>query len=310
MKAGSNFKPSKFMPFPWSDMQIQQFDALPTIAVLHRPIRVTYRKDKDGKPTFDPQQQDKLMPTQQRQTAFKTGFDAALKEIPGGKPARVFYDAGGAATGANVIPLSLAVHDALPDLEFGKPDEFYDISERIGNTGAASPFVQWALASMASFQKKDAGVTVNLRQKEEATITVITPSPDKRQHPMGHPINFNLAPQDGSPAVPVTPPAAATQPHVSTIAPAPMPVARTAASRTVALGARLSSGDECTQSGMWQCNPPDARAGNVHFIPAGRTFPVVRVVRELGAWQKLRGETEQTNAPATWTLVSYEIPNA
>ena len=48
--AKPGFKPSKYLPEAWTAEQIDQFDALPTIAVLHRPIRVSYRQNKDGKP--------------------------------------------------------------------------------------------------------------------------------------------------------------------------------------------------------------------------------------------------------------------
>jgi hypothetical protein len=246
---GSAFKASKFLPFPWSDMQIQQFDALPTIAVLHRPIHVTYRNDKDGKPTFDPKQKARLMSPRQKKEAFQAGFDTALHEIPGNRPARVLYDTGGGASNKNVVPLSLAVENIHPEFDLFDPHEGYEINLRIGNTGAASPFVQWALASMATFQKKDASITVNLRQQEEATITVVTPSTDTQQHPMGHPFNFNLAPQDGGPAVPVAPPVP-VKPHASNSA-APPP------SRTIPLGLSLHTGDTCPITGVWQCDPPD-----------------------------------------------------
>lgn len=61
------FKPSRFLPAPWTAEQLSQFDQLPTIAVLHRPVRVTYRKDKHGKPTFDPAQKASLMHEQEQQ---------------------------------------------------------------------------------------------------------------------------------------------------------------------------------------------------------------------------------------------------
>ena len=153
---------------------------MPTIAVLHRPIRVTYRKNKDGKPTFDAKQQAHLMQAQEQQAAFKIGFDAALQEIPGGRPARVFYDTGGGPTNHHMVPMTVAAHLSLPALDLFKPAEGIDLSIRIGNTGAASPFVQWALASMAANKNKDASITVNLRQGEEATITVVTPRADPR----------------------------------------------------------------------------------------------------------------------------------
>ena len=171
------FKPSRFLPKPWTAEQLSQFDRLPTIAVVHRPVRVTYRKDKQGKPTFDPAQKASLMHEQEQQAAFKVGLDAALREIPGGKPARMFYDTAGPATGRHVVPLTVAAYHSLPGFDLFKPEQGYDIYARLGNTGAASPFVQWALAAIAGYQKKDASMTVNLRQSDEATITVVTPSP-------------------------------------------------------------------------------------------------------------------------------------
>jgi hypothetical protein len=171
------FKPSRFLPKPWTAEQLSQFDQLPTIAVLHRPVRVTYRKDKHGKPTFDPAQKASLMHEQEQQADFKLGLDAALREISGGKPARVFYDTAGPATGHHVVPFTVAAYHSLPGFDLFKPEQGYDISARLGNTGAASPFVQWALAAIAGYQKKDTSMTMNLRQNDEATITVVTPSP-------------------------------------------------------------------------------------------------------------------------------------
>ena len=171
------FKPSRFLPKPWTAAQISQFEMLPTIAVLHRPVRVTYRKDKQGKPTFDPAQTASVMHEKEQQAAFKAGLDAALREVPGGKPARVFYDTAGPATGRHVVPFTVAAYQSMPGFDLFKPEQGYDIYARIGNTGAASPFVQWALAAIAGFQKHDTSMTMNLRQNDEATITVVTPSP-------------------------------------------------------------------------------------------------------------------------------------
>jgi hypothetical protein len=282
--AKPGFKPSKYLPEAWTAEQIDQFDALPTIAVLHRPIRVSYRQDKDGKPTFDPPEKVKLMSPKKREASFKEGFDTALQEIPGGHPARVFYDAGGPSNGRHVVPLAFAVNASLPDFDLFNPEEGVDIPIRIGDTGAASPFVQWALASMASYQKQDASITVNLRQSEEATITVVTPSEKK----------------------PPPKPAKVAAPAKV----APPKAVRPAAPRNVALGARLSSGDECNQSGMWKCDPPDAEAGAIHFLSAGRTLPKVTVARSLTKLQKIRRHPSSEKIAANWTLVSYDTPTA
>jgi len=42
---------------------------------------------------------------------------------------------------------------------------------------------------------------------------------------MGNPIDFNMAPDDGSPAVPVAPPTVAKPEYTSAIAPAPVAAA-------------------------------------------------------------------------------------
>lgn len=188
------FKPSKFIRKPWTAEQLSQFDMLPTIAVLHRPVRVTYRKDKHGNPTFDPAQKASLMHEQEQQAAFKLGLDAALREVPGGNPARVFYDTAGAATGRHVVPFTVAAYHSLPGFDLFKPEQGYDISARLGNTGAASPFVQWALAAIAGYQKKDISMTLNLRQSDEATITVVTPSPPSGVRNNVKAFDFRLAP--------------------------------------------------------------------------------------------------------------------
>ena len=297
------FKPSKFVPEVWTHEQFQQFDRLPTIAVLHRPIRISYRKDRDGSPTFDPGKQVKLMSARQMEDAFKIGFDAALQAIPGGEPARVFYDTAGPVTGANVIPLAQAVTASLPDFALFKPETGIDIYARIGNTGAASPFVQWALAIIAAFHEQDASLTANLRQEEEATITVVTPSTDKRPYTLANPIDLHLSPsqlvytQPVSISMPVGVPSV-QQPDQ----PASVP--------TLAIGARHLSGEECRQSGMWRCDPPHHEHGDTHYIRAWSTFPQVHVARKLNAMQKLRGEAQHQKVTAHWILVSYETPKS
>jgi len=279
--ARSGFKPTKYLPEAWTAEQIDEFDRLKTIAIIHRPIQVDYLKEKDAPATADTEQKIRLIAPQLRLPVFKEAFDMALQAIPEGKPTRIFYDTGGGETGGNITPLFSAALASLPESDLNDPNEGVDISQRIGNTGACSPFVMWALAAMTSYENRASGITVNLRRREGAMITAITPSVKK---------------QDIERIKPTIP---TSLNDVRSLQPA-----------MKALGTRQSSGDECTQSGMWQCSPADAKAGNLHFIPAGRIFPLVRVTRELGAWQKLRGEPHQVNVPATWTLVSYDKPTA
>ena len=201
MRNPASFQASKYLPQAWTAEQLAVYDRLPTIATVHRPQRVSYWKDKDGKPTFDSKQKVKTMSASEQQAAVLAALKTSLTY---GKPARIFYDAGSAATGKHIVPFSMALQQSLPDFDLFDAKLSFNIHRRLGETGAASPFLQWVIAATASYRQKGVSFTVNLRQADEATITVITPSDDKRKHPMGDPISFQLAPEDGSPAQPNT----------------------------------------------------------------------------------------------------------
>jgi hypothetical protein len=284
--AKPGFNPSKYLPQAWTAEQLDQFDALPTIAAVHRPIRVCYREKQDGKTSINGRQQVRIVPLQMRHAAFKEGVDTALQSIPGGKPSRVFFDTGDCETGGHIAPLSLAAHDSLPSLELTDPEVAIDFSRRIGNTGACSPVVMWALAALTAFKKEEASIAVHLRQREEATITVVTPIEKRPQ------------------AEPIRPAAPAPTP----VKVAPPKAVRPPAPRNVVLGARLRSGDECTQTGMWRCAPADMNAGDTHFLLAGRTLPDVSVAKKTGMWQKIFRAQTWGKVAAEWTLVSYDEP--
>lgn len=189
------FQPSEFVPKAWLDWQIKQFDALPTIGILNRPVTVSYMKDKDGKPTLDPQAKASLMSDVEKQLAFQAGWKAAMAVLPEGKKqARVFYDHGEPGNGRALVPLSLALHLLDPNFDLFDPKQGYNIHRRLGETGAASPFLMWANGLVGAWRNKSASVAVNLRDPNQATITVISPSNDTRRHPAGDPIDFGLAP--------------------------------------------------------------------------------------------------------------------
>lgn len=282
----AGFKPGKFVAEPWSVEQIRHFDSLPTLAILHRPIRIGFCRDSEGKIAYSAGDNGVAMKTPERQATFKEAFDDALKLIPGGKPARIFYDAGRTDPSSHLVSLSLAANASLPEIDLHRSPDGIDICRRIGDTGATSPFVQWALAALESSMSRSASMTLNLRQRDEATITAILPAPPRKEK---------------------APPAKA-QPKLETPAIIPIPQ-QIDLTRTVAIGAKLYTGAECTQSGTWRCDPPDAQAGATHYIQAGRKLPPVRIPRNLTVWQKARGESELELVSATYTLVSYEAPN-
>lgn len=277
----TNFVSSKFIPAPWTYSQFQMVDALPTIAQIHRPVRVSYRKLKTDAAASPNARASDRMYAQERETVFKTSLQNLLQSDSGLTPARIFYDTGGPAYGAHIVPLAQATGSLLPDFDLFKADEGYDISTRIGNTGAASPLVQWALAAMASAKGRNVSVAVNLRRDEEATLTLISPA----QRRAGLRAGTNEARSTAAT------PARTQQRHVP-------------------LGTRRRSGDECPQNGIWRCDPPDAEAGETHLIMAGRRLPPVRVRSEVNTWKKLRGEGQYKLIDAVYTLVSFDEGSA
>lgn len=190
------FQPSKFVPMGWLDWQIKQFDDLPTIAILHRPVTVSYMKDKDGKPTLNEAAKKSIMSDHDKQIAFQAAWGTAMSALPADKkPAKIFYDHGDASHARALVPLSLTLHLQEPHFDLFDAKQGYNIHRRLGETGAASPFVMWNLAAISNYREQKPVVTVNLRNPNSATITVISPANDKRRHPAGDPIDFGLAPQ-------------------------------------------------------------------------------------------------------------------
>jgi hypothetical protein len=174
--AKPGFAPSRFVPQLWTHEQIDHFDRLPALATLHRPIRVGFCMDKEGEVAFDSNKQVSSMNHRQRQDSFTSGFRTALQLMEGLIPSRIFHDAGPYGVSQNDVLLGSAIFDCLPDFDIGNPQFSFDIFSRIGNLGATSPFAQWILALTASGANKDISMTVNLRQQDEATITIVSPS--------------------------------------------------------------------------------------------------------------------------------------
>lgn len=73
----------------------------------------------------------------------------------------------------------------------------YDLTQRLGDTGAASPFVGIALATMASYLNADTSVVVPLRRNDQATVIAITPATPGRK-PVSDPFGVKLRPQTTS----------------------------------------------------------------------------------------------------------------
>lgn len=163
-KGPGDFKPTLYLPIRWTTWQVEQFDNLPLIGYLHRPVDVKLTNG-DGK----------LLPNSEQITALKNGWTSALGTLePTTEPKRVFYDTTGDRQWA--IPITQALSQEgtkAPDI--GDVKQGYDIGRRIGNTGVSSPMVQLGLGLMASYKEGGASATINRRPDGNATIMMISP---------------------------------------------------------------------------------------------------------------------------------------
>lgn len=175
------FQPSPFIPKPWTVRAFQQWDALPVLAKLYRPVTVSLQLD-GGK---------RLM-NNALHAALAAGWGQASQALPT-PPARVFFDTGESDNTALTewIP---ALNVANSPLDLLASDQSYNLTQRLGDTGAVSPFVSLALATMASYLNGDSGVVMPLRRTNRATLIPIS-SPTPGQKPPFDPFGVRLMPQ-------------------------------------------------------------------------------------------------------------------
>lgn len=146
-----------------------QYDGMPTLAWVFRPQLARYRNlDKT------------LAPPAERARLLRQAIDAAVKvQLGGHPPTRIFHDAGiGEAAGARTAVLAQALGDALPQLRWRDPRVGYDLSERLGDTGAASAFVGVGLASLAAWESGGTALVVNLRRESGASVLGVCAAQD------------------------------------------------------------------------------------------------------------------------------------
>jgi len=166
-----DWKPTPWFPIPWSKLQLEQFDSMATLGFVHRPIFVN-TTDEHGKP---------LSRRDARQKALMEGLQEALKTLPEAErakaPARVI-----AATNKQteqLIALESMLHQYAaqggPEIDSGKLDQFINIDHRLGNTGAATLFMEMAIGVMGSYRADGPSLAINLRDPHEATFIFISP---------------------------------------------------------------------------------------------------------------------------------------
>jgi hypothetical protein len=172
-----DWQPTPWFPVPWNTFQLDQFDRMPTLGFIHRPVFVKMTDEHDKA----------LTRRDLREKALLDGWHAALKTMPEAErikgPARII-----AATGDQKEQL-LALHGVLhryaeqggPEIDTGKIDRFINTDYRLGNTGANTLFMQMAIGVMGSYRAGGASAAVNLRDPNEASIIFITPPSEEKR---------------------------------------------------------------------------------------------------------------------------------
>jgi hypothetical protein len=185
------WKPTPWFPFPWTTEQMDAFDSLPTLGYLHRPVFVPFR-DADGNP---------VKRRDQRQQVLMAGWQQALQTLPDAErdkgPTRVI-------TGTNnnkdqLIMLTSMLHqyehEGGPAIDISKTAQFIDTDRRLGNTGAATFFMQMGLGVMGSYRDGGVSAAINLRDPDEASIVFISPAPDEKRRSQRDPFVHGVQPQ-------------------------------------------------------------------------------------------------------------------
>jgi hypothetical protein len=191
------WRPTPWFPIPWNKNQLATFDRLPTLGFIHRPTFVRL-VDEESKP---------LSRRDAREKALQAGWQAALQTLPEAQrphaPARVVV-----ATGGNTNQI-IALHGTLdayaasggPQLDSGKSSQFIDTDKRLGNTGAATLFMEMAIGVMGSYRDGGISAAINLRDQNEASIVFISPPSDEKRKTQKHPNGGDVFAHHGTPAI-------------------------------------------------------------------------------------------------------------
>lgn len=195
------WKPTPWFPVPWSIEQLEDFDRLPSLGFVHRPVFVPLLDDQ-GKPVKKPEE---------RQALLYKGWQQALaalsesKRTPG--PTRIVASTGGK------VRQQVDLHGLLrrildsggPAFDPARHDRLIDMDRRLGNTGASTLFMGMAIGVLSGHKDGSISAAINLRDPNEASIVFITPPAEevrKRQQywgedkttPLVDPANYNNAP--------------------------------------------------------------------------------------------------------------------
>lgn len=176
-----DWKPTPWFPLPWNREQMEAFDNLPSLGFIHRPVFVKF-EDEHGKPVTRRDARQKLL---------EAGWQQALQTLPDATRAK-----GAARIVAafdnnvdNLVAMENMLHryaaQGGPEIDTGKTAQFINTDRRLGNTGAATFYVQMALGVMGSYIEGGPSAIVNLRDPAGASIVFISPPSEERRKAQG-----------------------------------------------------------------------------------------------------------------------------
>jgi hypothetical protein len=192
----TEWKPTPWFPIPWNRDQLNTFDRLPTLGYLHRPTFVKFA-DQDGRP---------LTGREERRKALLAGWEDALRTLPETArtkaPARVVVATGGDTEQTIILHGMLGDYAASggPDL-LAQPGLLIDTDRRLGNTGAATLFMQMGIGVMGSYRAGGVSAALNMRDPNEASIVMISPPSDELRKTQRHIKGGDVFAHRGTPAV-------------------------------------------------------------------------------------------------------------
>jgi hypothetical protein len=176
-----DWKPTPWFPVPWNRNQLAAFDALPSMGFIHRPVFVKF-EDEQGNP---------VKRRDARQKLLEAGWQQALQTLPEAQrtagPARIIAAFNHDTEQKIALAGTLHAYAAQggPDIDTGKTSQFIDTDQRMGNTGAATFFVQMAVGVMGSYIDGGASAAINLRDPTGASIVFISPPSKERREAQG-----------------------------------------------------------------------------------------------------------------------------
>lgn len=178
----ADWKPTPWFPIPWSKTQLGQFDSMTSRGFVHRPVFVK-TIDEHGKP---------LHRRDARQKALMEGLQQALLTLPEAErakgPARVIVATNNQTE--QLIAIEGVLHqyaaDGGPEIDSGKLDQFINIDRRLGNTGAATLFMEMAIGVIGSYRAGGPSLAINLRDPHEASFIFISPPSEEKRKAQEH----------------------------------------------------------------------------------------------------------------------------